>query len=425
MKYDIDNIIREALRTGVDISPVDRREWAMFCCALKILGYDENTFVALSSGSEADSRRTWRAERNPSRYKNDDTARGMIVKLAKSAGIDVSRFSLSPDYTPKATTKLTIPPRPIQPRREVCYVTPQQVEAAQAHAHETGLYDYLCREYERTEVDRVVKAYRLGGSKFADKHTGGRAISFPYINRAGKCVDCHLMKYDPTTGSSKQSNGSRLPNSWAIAELSETECASCKPNENRQQHKNCPNRESCPRLPRRAEWCNFGDHLLTERPTAPIGIVESEKSAVIMSLTYPEQIWIAVQGKQNLNAKRFEAYRGRAVTIYPDRDGYCDKVRHDGRGVEIGWRTIATELARQGFNISVDTTTENYYPQFIGTDAQGHSVECKRDIADLVIEYRHNHATGITEAQRIFNNLCNRYPLLVQFAHDFKLSVVG
>lgn len=90
--YDIDGIIRHALQSGVDISPADRQEWRLFCCALKVLGYDESTFIRLSSGAEKDSRKAWREERNPRRYKTEDSAKGMIVDLAKSAGVEVKHF---------------------------------------------------------------------------------------------------------------------------------------------------------------------------------------------------------------------------------------------------------------------------------------------------------------------------------------------
>lgn len=448
--YDIDGIINEALRSGIDISPADRREWAMFCCALKVLGYDETTFVALSSGVERDSRRTWRAERSPHRYKTEDTAKGMIVELAKSAGMEVKQFLLSPYNSdrPRADRrptdpKLTSTPPPATaptPKPEAVYITPQQVSAAQTHATETSLYKYLCQEYDRAEVEKVLSAYRFGGSKFADWIAGGRAASFPYIDRAGRCVDCHLMKYDPTTGSSKRADGSRLPNSWAIAELTEAECKRCKPTETRQQHKDCPNRDTCPRIPRRADWCNFGDHQLAGRPGDPIGIVESEKSAVILSMTYPETIWIAVGSKQNLTPERFEAYRGRKVTIYPDRDGYNDKPRKDGRGVEKGWRTIASELARHGFSLYIDTTTEKHYPQFVGIDDHGNPIECKKDIADLVLDFRHGEqpptptpAKDIpgtytpdqpTEAQQVFDDLCKRNPALAKLNEVCQFEVI-
>lgn len=434
--YDIDGIIREALRKGIDISPADRQEWRMFCCALKVLGYDEATFVALSSGAERDSRQAWRAERSPHRYKTEDTARGMIVELAKSAGIELNNFRLSPyenthrnssrrptdrraarqwavsnHHTAAKGIAINEPPKP-----QAVYITPQQVSAAQAHAHETSLYIWLCSEFDRAEVNRVFSAYYIGGSKFAE-WSGIRATAFPYIDKYGRCVDCHLMHFSTESGSSKEPNGKRRPNSWAIAELTENECKKCKPMESRETHKHCPNRENCVKILHRANWCYFGEHLLAERPTDPIGIVESEKSALILSLAYPKIIWIATNGKSKLNAEMLAPYRGRRVTLYPDRDGFQE------------WKTKAMELAAEGFVLSVDTTT------------QRHSGSPNDDLADIVLRYRHGEqeppesSKAVTnsdtpdpqkaEAIRVFEDMKKRYPPLAQLAEILKLEPIS
>ena len=123
------------------------------------------------------------------------------------------------------------------------------------------------------------------------------------------------------------------------------------------------------------------------RPNDAIGIVESEKSCLILSLVYPDIIWVATNGKHKLKPERFEKYRGRDVTVYPDRDGYDDKPRKNGTGVEKGWRTIARELATAGFKLYVDTTVETHYSKYEGTDENGEPKECKKDLADLVLEY--------------------------------------
>lgn len=338
--YDINGIVGEALRSHIDISPSDRKEWAMFCCALKVLGFDEATFVALSSGAERDSRKVWRAERNPSRYRTIESAKGMIISLAKSAGMDVKRFLLSPYQESRMRYDLRSAFRPTTPKPEPptappVYITPQQIEAAAKHFRETSLYIWLCTEFDRAEVEEVMKRYRIGGSRFAPTPEGYRAASLPYISTAGNCVDCKLQQYDTTTGSRKGK-----PINWALK---------------RMQLNN-----------RRAQWCNFGDHLLSSRPaTEEICIVEAEKSALILSLAYPGKIWIATGSKQNLTPERFAPYRGRKIIICPDFDG-----------VE-SWRTKAEKLAVEGYAIRIDTTITKY------------AVDPKDDLADIVLRFRH------------------------------------
>lgn len=418
--YDISAIINHAISGSYDIAP-DRMEWVKLCHALKLLGYDETCFVALSQAHGTLSntaRRKWREEKSYRRFLNENTAPGLIVNLAKSAGIDVKRFFLKQaDATEPRRTYRAAPTPPLmkhtqaaEPKPTPEYVTEQQVTAAAGHFRETSLYLWLCREFDPVEVDRVFSAYRVGGSKFVNEQ-GGRAVSFPYIDTAGRCVDCKIFHINPNTGSRKtappvkQWNGGELRSTWALAELKKKE--------------------------HRAEWCNFGDHLLTERKGVPVGIVESEKTALILSLAYPDRVWIAVGSKNNLTPKRFEPYRGRKVTVYPDRDGYNDKPRKDGKGVEKGWRTIAADLAGHGFSLSIDTTTER------------HPGEPNDDLADIVLRWRHgrqerpeppkdvanNDTPTISpdkkEAVRIFEEMKSKYPAFAEFAERFELEPIS
>jgi hypothetical protein len=71
----------------------------------------------------------------------------------------------------------------------------------------------------------------------------------------------------------------------------------------------------------KSEHCLFGLHQLVPH-TAPEGacIVESEKTAVIMSEVKPEYIWLATGGKTELNVARLKPLAGRRVILFPDTD---------------------------------------------------------------------------------------------------------
>lgn len=409
--YDIDGIIREALQTGIDISPSDRKDWRMFCCALKVLGYDESTFVALSSGKERDSRQAWRAERSPQRYRNEQQAKGMIVELAKDAGIDVRKFFLSHNERNATTSRhrpaLTSTPKPQPPRPAepvtpaiVEYIPMSAVEKMCGHYRETSLYTYLCKWFVPADVDRVFTMYHVGASKYLNEKQGGRATSFPYIAVDGRCVDCKIFHIDPTSGSrksapplrtwiAKDGTTGQLPTTWAMAEMKKSD--------------------------HRAPWCNFGDHLLSSRPADKVCIVESEKSCLILSLAYPDRIWIAVGSMQNLTPERFQPYRGRKVVIYPDRDGIT------------AWSDKAKVLARD-YSISIDTTISR------------HQGESKDDLADIVIRslqgiqqpptpQEPEHRTtppppspNQQEAIAVWEDMKQRYPYLQEL--EMKLDLV-
>jgi len=82
--------------------------------------------------------------------------------------------------------------------------------------------------------------------------------------------------------------------------------------------------------------CFFGEHLLAERPSDPVGIVESEKTAIVASMYIPEMVWIATGGKYGCKWKNDASVHtvlsGRNVTLFPDL------------GAFNAWSEIATSI---------------------------------------------------------------------------------
>lgn len=66
----------------------------------------------------------------------------------------------------------------------------------------------------------------------------------------------------------------------------------------------------------------FGLHLIKKYPDLPIMIVESEKTAVIMSVLKPECLWLATGGAGMLTAKKLEDIKHRDVYLFPDQAQY-------------------------------------------------------------------------------------------------------
>ena len=52
----------------------------------------------------------------------------------------------------------------------------------------------------------------------------------------------------------------------------------------------------------------------------PVGIVESEKTAVILSEVYPQTLWLAYAYPLNLTVDLFEPLQGHTVTLFPRTD---------------------------------------------------------------------------------------------------------
>ena len=76
------------------------------------------------------------------------------------------------------------------------------------------------------------------------------------------------------------------------------------------------------------QQCLFGEHLLNERPDVPVALVESEKTAVIMSRFIPDIIWLATGGSQGIKSnERLAPLIGREVLLFPDHGQYFSWLR--------------------------------------------------------------------------------------------------
>ncbi len=63
------------------------------------------------------------------------------------------------------------------------------------------------------------------------------------------------------------------------------------------------------------EQCLFGLHLLNSDKQKPIAIVESEKTAVIASIAFPQFIWMATGGLMNLKSSMLKPLAHRKVIL--------------------------------------------------------------------------------------------------------------
>jgi hypothetical protein len=73
---------------------------------------------------------------------------------------------------------------------------------------------------------------------------------------------------------------------------------------------------------------------------APLCLVESEKTALIMSLVCPDQVWLATGGKANFKEQMLAPLIGLEVAVYPDADALHDWY---ARAVEMN-RRLGTRL---------------------------------------------------------------------------------
>jgi hypothetical protein len=110
----------------------------------------------------------------------------------------------------------------------------------------------------------------------------------------------------------------------------------------------------------------FGEHLLEKYPEKRIAIVESEKSAVVASLFFPDFIWLATGGLGNLSAYKLKGLRRRYITLFPDLGAYGNWLQK-------------TKQFDKSFKIHVD--------DFLERNANALERSNKYDLADYLLKF--------------------------------------
>ena len=97
----------------------------------------------------------------------------------------------------------------------------------------------------------------------------------------------------------------------------------------------------------------FGLQLVKKDKLSVIAIVESEKTACIMSIVYPQFLWLACGAKSEFKQEKLLPIKTRKIIAYPD----CE-IQKNGVTTYEEWRQKAEILNAQGFNIAVSDLLE-------------------------------------------------------------------
>ena len=135
------------------------------------------------------------------------------------------------------------------------------------------MLQYLKTKYSEGEVDYVTQLYKIGTSKKL-------GTVFWLINKQGKVQKAKVCYYNQN---GKRTNRFEVP------------------------YKNSDGYYSC----------LFGEHLLKNNKK-PIILVESEKTAIVSSIEFPEYTWLAYCGINGLTKIKLELLRNENITIIPD-----------------------------------------------------------------------------------------------------------
>jgi len=119
--------------------------------------------------------------------------------------------------------------------------------------------------------------------------------------------------------------------------------------------------------------CLFGLHLICDSDDMPVSIVESERSALILSELFPENIWLAVMSASYFTIDLLKPLAGRKVKAFPDTDSTMSNY--------VNWLDLA-KMAHDKYHIDIGVS---YYLEEHATAEQK---ERKIDLVDFIIESR-------------------------------------
>lgn len=168
--------------------------------------------------------------------------------------------------------------------------------------HRNNLVDYLLTVFDTETVNRMVHDYYIGTSR----HWEGCSTVFYQVDQFGKVHRGKIMLYNPINGKRVKEPFAHVTSVHAVLDLGENQ----------------------------PPQCLFGEHLLRDDPGMTVGVVESEKTAIILSGVLGDCIAVACGGCGMLTAAMCEPLRGRDVVLFPDNGKFQEwsekgsKMRH-------------------------------------------------------------------------------------------------
>ena len=253
------------------------------------------------------------------------------------------QYFLTPEKE-QATFKVVDIPRP-----ETSFHEYNLVSQSGRNYKQNNFVQFLRTIFSDAQVKEVILKYLIGTSKYWNG-----ATIFWQIDNDEKVRHGKIMLFNPETGKRvKDQNGNGFINSVrSVLKLKDFNL----------------------------NQCLFGLHLINETNTKTIALVESEKTAVLMSVFKPEYTWLSTGSKGGLKHEFLKPIKQYKIVAFPDKSEYKD------------WLDKATELNGFGFNIVVNDWLEQQSNYVDGTD-----------LADVYI----NEKTTIEQSIKVEVNYSN------------------
>ena len=244
------------------------------------------------------------AEHKFVRYIDTLTGQHLNEKVGRCERIETCAYHYTPRQYFDRLRRLGIPlpvhsaiATPPENKTDIFSVIPDKLlveTALTSQPEQTALLRFLADRLHLTaaQLRTLIDTYRLQSATY------GRIV-FPQIDTAGHCRTAKIMAYNPATGHRIKDRVGSF--NWL--------------------HRILISQKKLP-VDFRLRQCLFGEHILPANPLKPVGIVESEKTALICSVTYPKLLWLATGGKYNFTPERFLPLAGRIINAIPDAGAY-------------------------------------------------------------------------------------------------------
>lgn len=228
-----------------------------------------------------------------------------------------------------------------QPPKVQAYLDCMAALCKRTHSPNNTLMDYLYTiGPSKEKVDAAFKRYRIGSTK-------DRYVIYWQIDRCEMVRTGKIMDYN-SDGHRKKDKGAN----WV----------------------HCQDGTGLATKDQLAPQCLFGEHLIGEFITNPpndegiigVGVLESEKSAIILSILCPEIIWLATGSIYNFKSEILEVIKPFDVFVYPDADA-----------LDI-WSKKVEQFNRDGYHL--------YIPDWYREKCTTEAIAKKMDIADMMLE---------------------------------------
>ena len=229
---------------------------------------------------------------------------------------------------------------------------------------------YLLNYFSKNLIKEAEKKLMI----FSTSDFYDRSICYPYINEFKKVTGIKIMPYDKNGKRKKGNKGNGIVN-W-IHRINKID--------------NWVN-----------SFCLFGLGQIVNNKASVVHIVESEKTAFVMTIVKPEYLWLATGGLRMLNKEKLIPLKTYKIVLHPDKGSAF-----------IVWNNLIKEL--KCFDIIVSRITEDnpYIPD-------------KGDLADYYLIKNNDlcETTNVRTLSSVIDNNLNNNKTNINESKDYLKTI--